>query len=212
MSPQAATKLRIAVGVSGGGRSLANLVEWGSKQSYEVALVFSSSPSIGANDVAKKANLPLLIEDFSAKNRDTARKNLYNSLVDKKIDLVVLAGFLKLLPMDPSWPGEIINIHPALLPKFGGKGMHGCHVHEAVLAARESESGASVHFVNARYDEGKVIAQSRVPVTAGETAGSLADKVFASECDLLPWVIGELARGGLPKEEPVIFNRQESRL
>lgn len=210
MSHQVATKLKIAVGVSGGGRSLGNLVECGPQQSYEVALVFSSSPSIGANNVAKKAHLPLLIEDFSVKNQAPAKQNLYRSLVDKKIDLVVLAGFLKLMPMDPSWPGKIINIHPALLPKFGGKGMYGRHVHEAVLAAHETESGASVHFVNARYDEGRIIAQCRVPVTVGETAGSLADKVFASECDLLPWVIGELARGGLPKQETVIFHSQKA--
>ena len=210
MSLNIKNKLKIAVGVSGGGRSLANLIEKQSKLFYDVALVFSSSPNIGANAIAKNAQLPLLVEDFSAKNQARASENLYRALVEHKIDLVVLAGFLKLLPLNSDWPGQIINIHPALLPKYGGKGMHGHYVHEAVLAAHEKESGASVHFVNARYDEGQVIAQSRVAVSAGETVASLAAKVFASECSLLPWVIGELAQNRLPKDRMVIFNGPET--
>lgn len=191
-------RMRIAVGVSGGGRSLANLIKSQRTETYEVVLVFSSSPDIGANEVAINAGIPLLIEDFSPKNRAAAASSLYAALRRHGVDLVVLAGFLKLMPIDPTWPGKIINIHPALLPKFGGKGMHGHHVHEAVIAAGEKNSGATVHFVNERYDEGAIISQISVPVSPGDSADSLAARVFAAECKLLPWTINEMAKGQLP--------------
>jgi phosphoribosylglycinamide formyltransferase 1 len=208
MSYCVAHKMRVAVGVSGGGRSLTNLLTGQDQAPYEVSLVFSSSVKAGANEVAKKANVPLLVEDFSANNRVSVTGAFYRALVDHKIDLVVLAGFLKLLPMDPSWPGKIINIHPALLPKYGGKGLHGHHVHDAVIAAKEEVSGATVHFVNERYDDGALIAQAIVTVHPEETAETLASKVFAAECKLLPWVIRQIARGALPKGRAVLYSGQ----
>jgi phosphoribosylglycinamide formyltransferase-1 len=117
-----------------------------------------------------------------------------------KIDLVVLAGFLKLFPVKDSWSGQIINIHPALLPKFGGRGMYGHNVHDAVLKAGETSSGATVHFVNAKYDEGSLIAQIKVPVMEKDTPESLSQRVFAAECQLLPAAVGGLAEGYLPKK------------
>lgn len=191
-------KLKIAVGVSGGGRSLQNLLREEPKHAYEVVLVFSSSGEVAANDVALAAGLPLVIEDFSLKNHEIAKKRLYNAAREHHVDLIVLAGFLKLLPIDHTWPGKIINIHPALLPKFGGKGMHGHHVHKAVLESHEEISGATVHFVNERYDEGSIISQTTVPVMRGDTASDLAARVFAGECRLLPWTIDGLACGDLP--------------
>jgi formyltetrahydrofolate-dependent phosphoribosylglycinamide formyltransferase len=191
-------RLRVAVGVSGGGRSLVNLLKEQAKHSYEIVLVFSSSKDIPANDLARSAGIPLVIEDFSMKNRVAAAMTLYGALQRYSVDLVVLAGFLKLMPMDPAWSGKIINIHPALLPKFGGKGMHGHHVHEAVLESGESHSGASVHLVNERYDEGAIISQATVLVLKEDNVESLAARVFAAECKLLPWTIDAMAQGELP--------------
>lgn len=196
-------KMRLAVGVSGGGRSLANLISCQKDHPFAVAFVFSSSVTAGALKIASDAGIPSMSLDFSAKNQEAARHELYKKFRDHQIDLVVLAGFLKLLPVDSSWDGKIINIHPAILPKYGGKGMHGHNVHEAVIAGGEKISGATVHFVNERYDEGALIARSRVSVDGGETADTLAAKVFASECELLPKVISGLALGTLPVQHVV---------
>ena len=191
-------KLRIAVGVSGGGRSLLNLIRVQGHHQYEVVFVFSSSEDAGANELARSFGLPLLIQDFSLKNHSQAQKTLYEQLRKHDVDLVVLAGFLKLLPVDQSWRGRVINIHPALLPKFGGKGMHGHYVHQAVLDAKEKQSGASVHFVNEQYDEGALISQIKVFVKSDDATDTLAARVFAAECLLLPWTIDGLATGALP--------------
>lgn len=107
-------------------------------------------------------------------------------LSELDVDLVVMAGYLKLLPLIPEYEGRVLNIHPALLPKFGGKGMHGDRVHAAVLAAKESESGCTVHLCNDRYDEGRILLQARVPVLAGDTPSTLAARVFAAECEAYP--------------------------
>jgi phosphoribosylglycinamide formyltransferase 1 len=104
-------------------------------------------------------------------------------------DLVVLAGYLRLLPIDPEFHDRVLNIHPSLLPKFGGKGMHGDHVHQAVLAAGEPETGCTVHLCNERYDDGRVLLQARVPVLPNDTAQTLAARVFAAECEAYPAAI-----------------------
>ena len=112
-------------------------------------------------------------------------------------DLVILAGFMRIIGdavLEP-FAGRMINLHPALLPKFGGEGMYGKRVHEAVLAAAEQESGASIHLVDEIYDHGPVLAQRKVPVLPGDDVHSLADRVFAAECELYPQVVAELARG-----------------
>ena len=110
---------------------------------------------------------------------------------------VLLAGFLKLLPSEVcrAWPGRILNIHPALLPAFGGKGMYGHHVHEAVLGSGATVSGPTIHFVNERYDEGRILAQWPVPVEPGDTAESLAERVLEVEHVLYPAAADALARG-----------------
>jgi phosphoribosylglycinamide formyltransferase-1 len=193
-------KIRIAVGVSGAGRSLQNLIEQQNNYPYSVEMIFSSSPKAGANDLAERFHLPLIVLDFSHGHESRAREAIYDALEAHKIDLVVLAGFLKLFPVKDSWSGRIINIHPALLPKFGGLGMYGRYVHDAVLKAGETSSGATVHFVNSKYDEGSLIAQIKVPVMAQDTPESLGQRVFAAECRLLPAAIGGLAEGLLPKK------------
>lgn len=193
-------KMRIAVGVSGAGRSLQNLIEQQNNYPYSVEMIFSSSPKAGANNLAERLHLPLLVLDFSHGHESRAREAVYDALEAHKIDLVVLAGFLKLFPVKDSWNQRIVNIHPALLPKFGGRGMYGYNVHDAVLKTGETSSGATVHFVNSKYDEGSLIAQIKVPVMAQDTPESLGQRVFAAECRLLPAAVGGLADGSLPKK------------
>jgi len=112
-------------------------------------------------------------------------------------DLVLNGGFLRLLRVPPGWLGRVMNIHPALLPKYGGKGMYGHHVHRAVLAAGEAESGCTVHFTTNEYDAGPVILQRRVPVLPDDTPDTLADRVFAEECEAYPEAIRLYGEGRL---------------
>jgi len=137
--------------------------------------------------VCNKAGAPVLqtAKDFGIETLLLSRESFYESdvviktLQEKSIDLIVLAGFLWLLPADlvKAFPQRIVNIHPALLPKFGGKGMYGMHVHKAVVAAGEKESGITIHFVDEHYDEGEHIAQFRCPVLPGDTPETLAKRV-----------------------------------
>jgi phosphoribosylglycinamide formyltransferase-1 len=114
---------------------------------------------------------------------------IWSWLLELDVDLVVLAGYLRLLPIVPEFAGRVLNIHPSLLPKYGGKGMHGERVHAAVLKAGETESGCTAHLCNANYDEGRILVQARVPVLPGDTPTSLAQRVFAAECEIYPAAI-----------------------
>ena len=124
-------------------------------------------------------------------------QEIVNALVADKVELVVLAGYMKKIGprVLKAFKGRIINIHPALLPKYGGEGMFGEHVHRAVLAAKDSESGATVHIVTDEYDQGPILAQNRVAVDPGETLESLSKKVLAVEHPLLVETISKIARG-----------------
>ena len=119
-----------------------------------------------------------------------------DELKEKKIDLIVLAGFLWKIPetLIQAFPKRIINIHPALLPKYGGKGMYGNYVHEAVIAGKENESGITIHYVDEHYDNGDVILQVECPVLKGDTAESLAKRIHALEHANYPVVIEELIK------------------
>ncbi len=205
------SKKKICVCISGGGRSLSNLLAQDPSISHwNVAAVISSSTQCGGNDIARAANLPLLICDFSKSNAEKAKDQVARFVSDHKIDWIVLAGFLKMFPALTSFEGRVINIHPALLPKFGGHGMYGHHVHKAVIEAKEKKSGASVHFVNSKYDEGAVISQIKVDVTANDTPESLATRVFKAECLLLPITITALVKGDLPLPGNEIFQKEAS--
>jgi phosphoribosylglycinamide formyltransferase 1 len=197
LTPNPQKKIKLAVGVSGSGRSLANLLENQGKH-FSVSLVFSSSPTAGANAIAERHGVPLMVLDFSNAFRNQTKVELYRAFENYGIDLVVLAGFLKLLPVVHGWQNRIINIHPALLPKYGGKGMHGRRVHEAVVDAGELTTGATVHFVNERYDDGNIIAQVKLPIVPTDSPDVVGQKVFQAECRLLPAVIAALAAGRLP--------------
>ncbi len=183
---------KIAVAVSGAGRSLLNLLE--RAHGFEVGAVISSSATAKANEIAKARRLPLYL--FDAK--DPRPGELETWLLAHGISWVALAGFLKPFPMLPSFADHVINIHPALLPKYGGKGMYGMRVHEAVFERKETHSGPSIHFVNERYDEGSLIAQAEIPLAGAASAADVAARVFTAECELYPEVLSRLVKGELP--------------
>ena len=192
-------KLRVLVGVSGGGRSLENLLDRQGKEFFEIVGVISSRPDCRGVDIAKSAHLPVLVCEFSPARRSPKLvAEVEDFAAVQRANLVALAGFLKPYPVSRTWERRVINIHPALLPRHGGKGMYGMKVHEAVLAARDSRSGATVHYVSDRYDEGPIIAQASVLTDGIRDSAALAARVFEAECDLYPRVLSGLACGSLP--------------
>ena len=174
--------------VSGGGTNLQRIInctENGEIPNAEIAMVVADRECFGLQRAEKHGIKNILIKrgkDFSEK---------LSEMLPENTDLIVLAGFLSILSKDfcEHFPGKIINIHPALLPKFGGKGMWGHHVHEAVLTAQENESGATVHFVTSGIDEGKIILQKSFEISPNETVESLADKVHQVEYSIFPEAI-----------------------
>lgn len=178
---------RIAVFASGSGsnfQAILDAIASGSLVASICALV-ASKPGIGAIVRAENHGIPVFIGDSIGAIESTSP------------DAIALAGYLKPIPAEliHAFPGRIVNIHPALLPKFGGHGMYGRHVHEAVLAAGETESGCTVHLVTERYDEGPILAQARVPVLPDDTPESLAARVLVQEHQLYPSTLQELLHG-----------------
>lgn len=192
----AATR-RVAVAVSGGGRSLANFLarQRQGGATYEIAAVVSNKPTCGGVGIARDAKLPVFTDPFAADDATVADR-LYAWLSAQRVGWIALAGFLKPWPLHAAWSGRVVNIHPALLPAFGGKGMYGDHVHRAVLASGLKATGATVHLVTERYDEGTILAQVQVPVLDGDDASTLAARVFAGETRLYPEVLERLVTGG----------------
>jgi len=187
-------KKRIAIFASGSGTNAEKIMShFQDHEIGEVSIVLSNKPD--AKVLERAAG-------FSVDTRIFDRETFYNTteivdlLVALKIDLVVLAGFLWLVPSDliRAFPERIINIHPALLPEYGGKGMYGRHVHAAVIANRENESGISIHFVNEIYDEGRIILQARCEVRSDDTPESLAQRIHPLEYKHYPLVIEKLLR------------------
>ncbi len=191
--------LRLAVFASGGGSNLGALLDAIAAGSVDacVAVVVTDRPGIGAIDRATAAGVDVQTVapgDF-ASEADLAAA-LLAVLEAAAVDLVVLAGYLKRIPQAvvEAYDGRIVNVHPALLPDFGGAGMYGRRVHEAVLASGARESGCTVHLVDADYDRGPILAQVRVPVMDGDTPERLAARVLAEEHRLLPAVVATFAR------------------
>ena len=189
--------LRLAVLISGGGSTLANLIariNGGRLTGIEIRQVISSRRVVKGVTIAQDARLPVAIIRRRDFGDDRAFSDAITTVIDHAhVDLVVFGGFLRLWGLPERYSGRTLNIHPALLPKFGGKGMHGGHVHAAVLAAGETESGCTVHLVDDKYDHGRILGQQRVPVLPDDDVHSLADRVFAAECELYPRVLKELA-------------------
>ncbi|RZA14866.1 MAG: phosphoribosylglycinamide formyltransferase [Proteobacteria bacterium] len=196
-------KVKVAIAVSGKGRSLENFLA--GDYPFEVSAVITSNAKAGAVAIAQQHDLPLYI--FDAKSPDP--KGLEAWLKDHKIEWIALAGFLKIFPNLPAYASHVVNIHPALLPSYGGHGMYGMKVHEAIAAAKEAESGATIHFVNERYDEGAIIAQGKVNISSCVSADDIAHRVFELECKLYPVVLSRLVSGELPLPQPMIWQYQE---
>lgn len=177
--------MRIAVFASGSGTTLQTLIDKQAQYGYSVALVVTNRECM-ALERAKKHNIPAL------QTKDW--ESIDQALSDHHIRLIVLAGFLAIIPawICKKWEQRIINIHPSLLPKYGGKGMYGIHVQEAVLAAGETEAGCTIHYVSAEVDGGSIIAQSTIHVEPDDTPCSLSLRVQQAEKALLPKVLGEL--------------------
>lgn len=156
----------------------------------KVALVASNKPDAYVLERAKKFNVPTFT--FSKKEMEAGL--IEEKLKQEKIDWVILAGFLLKIPesLIRSFPDRIVNIHPALLPKYGGKGMYGAHVHQAVKEAGDKETGITIHLVNEHYDEGKIIFQAATSVSAEDTPETIAEKVHALEHRYFPQVIDSL--------------------
>lgn len=192
--------LKLAVLISGGGSTLANLIERigdGRLSGAQINQVISSRADVRGNEIARRANLPLQIlrpRDFESPAAFSIA--LTKSIDDVGVDLVVMGGFLCLYQIPAHYLGRVINIHPALLPAYGGRGMFGHHVHEAVIAAAERESGCTVHLADNVYDHGPIVSQRRVPVYAHDTPQALADRVGQAERELYPEVIARIAREG----------------
>jgi len=190
--------VRMAVLLSGSGRTLENFLAKiaAGELPLRVAAVVSSRGDVRGVDVAREAGVPCAVfrrKDYADAAAHSAAINAW--LAPRRPELIALAGYLCFYVPPQGFPGPVVNIHPALLPRHGGKGMYGDRVHRAVLAAGETESGCTVHLVSDRYDEGHVLAQQRVPVLAGDDEHALADRVFAAECELYPRVLTDLARG-----------------
>jgi phosphoribosylglycinamide formyltransferase 1 len=157
-----------------------------------IAGLITDRPGIGAIERAKSESIPVYTIKYDTQSSYT--EQLIHELDEWKPDLIILAGYLKKIPVaiTEKYPNQIINIHPSLLPKYGGKGFYGLNVHKAVLEASEKESGCTVHFVNEFYDQGDIIEQKEVPVSPDDTPESLARKVLKEEHKLLPKVIAEI--------------------
>jgi formyltetrahydrofolate-dependent phosphoribosylglycinamide formyltransferase len=182
--------VRVAVLVSGGGTNLQALLDaLRDSPIARVARVIANRPDAGALERARSAGVPTTV----LRDADDPAE-LHSALAGAQ--MVVLAGYLKLIHASvvARFRGRMINIHPALLPDFGGPGMYGRRVHEAVLASGAKESGATVHFVDEEFDRGAVIAQEKVPIEPGDTADTLAARVLEAEHRLLPKVVLDLAR------------------
>lgn len=175
----------LAVFASGTGTTLQTLMDCQEQYNYQVSLVVVNRVCLAQERAEQEGITTLLSKDWW---------EIDQTLTQHQIQLIVLAGFLAIIPQwfCEKWDKKMINIHPSLLPKFGGKGMYGIRVHEAVLAAGEEQSGCTVHYVSAEVDGGTIIAQSSVPVMPVDTPEKLAQRVQQAEKNLLPQVIGDL--------------------
>lgn len=186
---------RIAILASGSGTNAQRLIEhFAQHAAARVALVGCDRPGAGVIQRAWDLGVPCYLFGVA----ELRNGDLLRELQGQRITLIVLAGFLRLLPEEliAAFPGRIVNIHPSLLPRFGGKGMYGDRVHAAVIAAGEPESGITIHLVNEHYDEGEVLFQRKCPVLLGDTPESLAKRIHELEHAHYPAVVEEVLKGG----------------
>jgi formyltetrahydrofolate-dependent phosphoribosylglycinamide formyltransferase len=174
---------RLGVLLSGTGRTLQNLLD------RIVDGRLRASIAGVASDRAEALGLQRAMEHGLDTRHLREPSAIWSWLLELDVDLVVLAGYLRILPIVPEFEGRVLNIHPSLLPRHGGKGMHGERVHAAVLQAGDPESGCTAHLCNEHYDAGRILMQARVPVLPGDTPATLGQRVFAAECEVYPAAI-----------------------
>jgi phosphoribosylglycinamide formyltransferase 1 len=201
--PATPRRLSLVVLISGGGTTMANLadrIDTG-RLDASIELVVSSQDRVPGLERAQRRGLPVIVLPRRAFVKDgvfdqqSYTEILMRMISPVAVDLVVLAGFMSRLAPAIFDRYPVVNIHPAILPRYGGSGMYGQRVHEAVLAAGECESGCTVHFVDPEYDHGPIIAQERVPVLQDDTPETLAERVQEAERELYPKAIGLIAAG-----------------
>jgi phosphoribosylglycinamide formyltransferase-1 len=193
----------IAVLISGGGTTLQNLIDRIAEGSLPARIeqVVSSRPNVRGIDRARAAGLPVeVVERKAFPTIEAFSERTFGLCRSAGARLVCLGGYLQLLRIPADYRLKVVNIHPALLPAFGGKGMYGHHVHEAVLEYGAKVSGCTVHFLDDQYDHGPIIAQRAVEVREDDTPESLAARVFEAECELYPNVIQDLSDGRIVVE------------
>jgi len=188
--------IRLGVLLSGSGRTLQNLIDRIQDGSLpaRIEVVISSHPGVKGLDRAEKAKIPAVTVDFKTFPDDRAFSDAVTKQLDRHpVDLVIMAGFIRRYLFPKKFEGRVLNIHPALLPDFGGKGYHGEKVHRAVLEKGVKETGCTVHIADLEYDRGPILLQKRVPVLPGDTPETLAARVFEAECEAYPEAIRRMA-------------------
>ena len=191
---------KLSIFVSGNGTNLQRIAEYfANNPEVEIVNVVCNNPKAYSIERAKNLDIPLRMitrEEFKS-------EAFIKEMLDLNVDLIVLAGFLWKIPENlvKAFPKKIVNIHPALLPKYGGKGFYGEHVHEAVVAAKEAQSGITVHYVNELYDSGEIILQAHVALEEGETPDSLAAKIHKLEQAYFPVAIDYVLKT-IPSAKP----------
>ena len=192
-------RFRICVFASGRGSNLQAIIDGveEGRLNCEIVFVMSNNSSSGALEIARKKNIPAYHLSERVFHKNNFEESLIDLLEKHKPDLIVLAGYMKLVPVSVirRFENRIINIHPALLPKFGGKGMYGMNVHNAVFRAGEKVSGVTIHIVNENYDEGKIIYQEKIDISDCKSPEEIAEKVLKLEHKVYPEVIQKIIEG-----------------
>jgi len=192
--------LRLAVFLSGSGRTLENLIERIDAQTLPatIEIVIASRGDVRGVRIAERAGIMVKVSPPGSQDTAAWSSSMFAACRAARADLVVMAGFLHLVRIPADFTGRVINIHPSILPAFGGKGFHGMLVHRAVLDRGCTVSGCTVHLVDDEYDHGRVLLQRAVPVLPDDSPEALAARVFAAECEVLPEAICRIATGLLP--------------
>ncbi len=184
---------KLVLFASGAGSNVENIIKYfDGEPNVEVAAVFTNKPDAGVVEKAESYKIPVMVSTKS----DLENGNALAEVNRFSPDLIVLAGFLLKFPSDiiAAYPDKVINIHPALLPKYGGKGMYGMNVHRAILENKESETGISIHYVNEHYDEGAIVFQAKVGVSDCDSAEEIAARVQKLEHEHFPIIIAQLLK------------------